>query len=293
MATAASQAARYSFVRRYKFRRSLNRIITHVILIGGGLFWMYPFLWALAGSLKSNTGFLDEGLNIVPKEWLWSNYATAWNDASFGQYFVNTVITTVATVGFTLLFSSMAGFVLARTRFPGKRLLLGLIAITFFLPTGYTIVPVFDLIQHMNLLNTLWSVIVVQVAGNMVFSTFLFMGYFATMDRELEDAAKVDGASFTQLYWWVMLPLAAPMLATVGLFTFISAWNSFFIPLIFTLGVPELRTLAVGLYSFLSQTSTDWTSLCAGSIIALAPIITVFIFTQRYIINAVAGAVKA
>ena len=293
MATVASQATRYSFVRRYKFRQSLNRIITHVILIGGGLLWMYPFLWALAGSLKSNTGFLDEGLNIVPKEWLWSNYATAWNDASFGQYFVNTVITTVATVGFTLLFSSMAGFVLARTRFPGKMLLLGLIAITFFLPTGYTIVPVFDLVQRMNLLNTLWAVILVQVAGNMVFSTFLFMGYFATMDRELEDAARVDGANFNQLYWRVMLPLAAPMLATVGLFTFIGAWNSFFIPLIFTLGVPELRTLAVGLYSFISQTSTDWTSLCAGSIIALAPIIAVFIFTQRYIINAVAGAVKA
>ena len=113
------------------------------------------------------------------------------------------------------------------------------------------------------------------------------------MDRELEDAARVDGANFHQLYWRVMLPLAAPRLATVGLFTFIGAWNSFFIPLIFTLGVPELRPLAVGLYAFISQTSTQWTLLCAASIISLRPIIAVFVFTQRYIVNAVAGAVKA
>src|SRR5579859_461588 len=293
MATIASAASRRRFVRRYAFRRGAGRIITHLLLIGGGILWVYPFLWTLGSSLKSSSGFLDEGLNIFPKEWQWSNYVTAWNDASFGQYFLNTVITTVATVAFTLLFTSMAGFVLARTRFPGKKILLGLIAITFFLPSGYTIIPVFDLIQRLNLLNTLWAVILVQMAGNMVFGTFLFMGYFATMDRELEDAARVDGANFNQLFWQVMFPLAGPMLATVGLFTFIGAWNSFFIPLIFTLGVPELRTLAVGLYAFISQTSTDWTSLCAGSIIALAPIIVVFVFAQRYIINAVAGAVKA
>ncbi|HLZ60807.1 MAG TPA: carbohydrate ABC transporter permease [Ktedonosporobacter sp.] len=293
MATIASAASRRRFVRRYAFRRGAGRIITHLLLIGGGILWVYPFLWTLGSSLKSSSGFLDEGLNIFPKEWQWSNYVTAWNDASFGQYFLNTVTTTVATVAFTLLFTSMAGFVLARTRFPGKKILLGLIAITFFLPSGYTIIPVFDLIQRLNLLNTLWAVILVQMAGNMVFGTFLFMGYFATMDRELEDAARVDGANFNQLFWQVMFPLAGPMLATVGLFTFIGAWNSFFIPLIFTLGVPELRTLAVGLYAFISQTSTDWTSLCAGSIIALAPIIVVFVFAQRYIINAVAGAVKA
>lgn len=293
MATVATDVSRRSFVQRYKFKQGLGQTITHIILLVGGFFWVYPFLWALGSSLKSNAGFLDEGLSIFPKELQWSNYASAWNDASFSQYFLNTVIVTVFTVGFTLLLTSMAGYALARTRFPGKNVLLVGIAVTFFLPSGYTIIPVFDLVQRSGLLNTLWGVILVETAGNMVFSTFLFMGYFATMEHELEDAARVDGATFNQLFWQIMLPLAKPMLATVGLFTFIGAWNNFFIPLIFTLGVPELRTLAVGLYSLQTQTSTDWTSLCAGSIISLAPIIVVFIFAQRYIVNAVAGAVKA
>lgn len=292
MATVAPRS-QLKFVQHYKRRQNTGQLIIHVILIAGGLIWIYPFLWTLGSSLKSSAGFLNEGLSIFPKEWQWSNYVTAWNDASFAQYFINTVIVTLLTVAFTLFFTSMAGFVLARTRFPGKRILLVLIAITFFLPTGYTIIPVFDLVQRLGLLNSLWAIILVQTAGNMVFSTFLFMGYFATMEHELEDAARVDGATFNQLFVYIMLPLAKPMLATVGLFTFIGAWNNFFIPLIFTLGVPDQQTLAVGLYSLISQTSTDWTSLCAGSIIALAPIIIVFIFTQRYVINAVAGAVKA
>lgn len=253
---------------------------------------MYPFLWTLGSSFKSVDGFFNEGLNVFPKEFEWSNYVNAWNEASFGQYFFNTVFTTVLTVILTALFTAMAGYVLARRTFPGKRVVIGLVAITLFLPHGYTIIPVFDIIQRLDLLNTLWSIIIVQTAGGMVFSTFLFMGYFASIDRELEDAARVDGASFHQVFWRVMLPLAGPMLATVALFTFIGTWNSFFIPLVFTLGQPELQTLAVGMFSFIGQNSTQWTYLCAGSVITLAPIMLVFVLLQRYFINGVAGAIK-
>jgi ABC-type glycerol-3-phosphate transport system permease component len=272
--------------------RSRRRLLLHLVLIACGLLWIYPFLWALGSSLKTQAGFIDEGLSIIPHELNWENYISAWNGANFGTYFLNTVIITVFTVGLTLLLTAMAGFALARTSFPGKRVLLGLIVVTFFLPRGYTIVPVYDLIQHLGLLNTLWSVILVQIASGMVFNTFLFMGYFATVAKEIEEAARVDGATFNQTFRYVMLPLARPMLATLGLFTFIYSWNDFFTPLVFTLGQPQLRTLAVGLYAFISQTSTDWTSLCAGSIISLGPIILVFVLAQRHIIDAVAGAVK-
>ena len=273
-------------------RSRLRRLATHAVLALVGLFWIYPFLWALGSSLKSQAGFIDEGLSIIPRELQWLNYADAWNGASFGTYFLNTVLITVFTVVLTLLFTSMAGHALARTSFPGKRLLLVVIIVTFFLPRGYTIVPVYDVIQHLGLLNTLWSVILVQVASGMVFNTFLFMGYFTTVAKEVEEAARVDGASFNQTYWYVMLPLARPMLATLGLFTFINSWNDFLTPLVFTLGQPDLRTLSVGLYAFISQTSTNWTALCAGSIITLAPIILVFVFAQRHIVDAIAGAVK-
>jgi ABC-type glycerol-3-phosphate transport system permease component len=273
-------------------RPHLRRLVMHAVLVVAGFFWVYPFLWALASSLKSQAGFIDEGLGIIPRELQWTNYLDAWKGASFGTYFFNTVLITVFTVALTLLITSMAGLVLARTSFPGKRVLLAVIVVTFFLPRGYTIVPVYDVIQHIGLLNTLWSVILVQVASGMVFNTFLFMGYFTTVAKEIEEAARVDGASFNQSYWYVMLPLARPMLATLGLFTFINSWNDFLTPLVFTLGQPHLRTLSVGLYAFISQTSTDWTALCAGSIISLAPIIVVFIFAQRHIVDAIAGAVK-
>jgi raffinose/stachyose/melibiose transport system permease protein len=278
---------------RTRYGKNASRLLLHALLLGCGFLWVYPFLWSLGSSLKSPAGFLDEGLSIIPKELQWYNYIDAWTRGTFGTYFFNTIFITALTVIFTLAFTSMSGFALASTSFPGKKFFLILVAITIFLPHGYTIVPIFDIIQHAGLLDTLWAVIVVETAGNMVFSTFLFMGYYSTMDRELEDAARVDGASFNQLFWQVMFPLARPMLATVGLFTFIGSWNNFIIPLVFTLGNSDLRTLPVGMYAFISQTSTDWTQLCAASIISLLPTILVFVFAQRYVINAVAGAVKA
>lgn len=289
----ARQQLRQQPRRRKRPLGSFGMLLTHLILLGCGIIWMYPFLWTLGSSLKSDAGFFNEGLSVFPKEVQWSNYVNAWNEASFGQYFFNTIFTTVLTVLFVLLFTSMAGYVLARKKFPGKKLVLGFIALSLFLPHGYTIVPIFDLVQRLGLLDSLWAIILVQTGGGMVFSTFLFIGYFSTIDAALDDAARVDGASMFQTYWLVMLPLAKPMLATVALFTFIGTWNSFLVPLVFTLGAPELRTLAVGMFAFIGQNSTNWTYLCAGSVITLAPIILVFVFLQRYFINGIAGAIKS
>ncbi len=274
-------------------RRTVVGLLTHALLLGFGFLWVFPFLWALGSSLKSSNGFFDEGLSIIPKEFLWSNYADAWNEASFGSYFFNTIFTTVATVALTLVFTSMAGYVLARTAFPGKRLVVALVGLTLFLPHGYTILPVFDLIQHLGLLNTLWSIIVVNTAGSMVINTFLFFGYFRTINKEMEEAARIDGAGFHRTFWRVMLPLAGPMIATVTLFTFINAWNSFFVPLVFTLGRPELQTLTVAMAVFTGANSNQWTLLCAGAVMSLLPIMLVFIVLQRLFVEGIAGAVKS
>lgn len=274
-------------------RRTLVGLLTHVLLLGFGFLWVFPFLWALGSSLKSSSGFFDEGLSIIPREFLWSNYADAWNEASFGSYFFNTIFTTVATVALTLVFTSMAGYVLARTQFPGKRLVVALVGLTLFLPHGYTILPVFDLVQHLGLLNTLWSIIVVNTAGSMVINTFLFFGYFRTINKEMEEAARIDGAGFHRTFWRVMLPLAGPMIATVTLFTFINAWNSFFVPLVFTLGRPELQTLTVAMAVFTGANSNQWTLLCAGAVMSLLPIMLVFIVLQRLFVEGIAGAVKS
>ncbi len=273
-------------------RRRAVSLMTHAALLIGGLAWLYPLFWAIGSSLKSDDDFFNSGLNPLPEHFMWSNFLDAWQEASFGRYFVNTLLITLGTVLVTLVVTAMAGYVLARTTFPGKGICLGLVSATLFLPHGYTIIPVFDLVQRLHLLDSLWSVIIVQASGGIVFGTFLFMGYFMSIDRELEDAAAVDGADFHQTFWRIMLPLSGPMLATVGLFTAITAWNSFFIPLVFTLGRPELRTLAVGMYAFIGENSTDWTLLCAATVITLAPIVVLFLLLQRFFVNGLAGAVK-
>jgi ABC-type glycerol-3-phosphate transport system permease component len=278
--------------RRATVRRTAGMSLTHLLLLGAGLLWLFPFLWTLGSSFKSDDGFFSRGLNPIPDGVHADNYSGAWQGASFGAYFFNTVVVAGGAVILTLLASSMAGYVLARTNFPGRKICIGLISVTLFLPHGYTIIPIFDIVRGLHLLDTLWSVIIVQSSSGLVFATFLFMGYFSTMDPEIEDAAKVDGASFHQIFWRVMLPLTGPMLATVGLFTCVSAWNSFFIPLVFTLSKPELRTLPVGMYSFVGENSTDWTFLCAGSVISLVPIVAIFLLLQRYFVNGLAGAVK-
>lgn len=273
-------------------RSQISSLITYIVLTAIVLVYLYTFWWILAGSLKTRGEFFSSPLSLIPKEWLWQNYLDAWNRAQFGKYFFNTVVVAAGVVAFTILFGSMAGYAFGRTSFPGRKLLQTIIVVTMFLPAGYTIIPIFDLMIKLHLTNTLWVLILLGVAGHVGLSTFFFWGYFTTLPREIEEAAVIDGATFWQVFSQVMFPLARPMTATVTLLTFLWTWNDFFTPLIFTLGRPELRTLAVGMFAFLRENSRDWTPMLAATVISLTPIILVFLFLQRYFVEAIAGAVK-
>jgi ABC-type glycerol-3-phosphate transport system permease component len=274
------------------FKLNIGMLITHLALLVIGFFYLFPFIWMVGSSFKTLPEFFSQGMDILPRQLRWENYIEAWTVAQFGTYFGNTVFITVMVVILSNLFSSMAAYVLIRTSIPGKKFLIGLIMVTFLLPKGYTILPIFEIIILLGLNNTLWSVIIVNTAGGLIFNSFLYMGYFTTIHREIEEAAIVDGASFPRLYWNIIMPLSGPMIATVTLLTFIANWNDFFTPLVFTLGKPELRTLAVGMFAFVSEHGTDWTLLCAGAAITIVPIIITFLFLQRYFIEGLAGAVK-
>jgi len=267
--------------------------LVHLGLVVVGFLYLYPFLWVLAGSFKTAGEFFRSGLGLIPQQLRWDNYAYAWSAGQFSTYFLNTVVLAVSVTLLVILFSSMAGYVLSKTNVPGKKLILGGMVALMFLPGGYTIIPVFELIQRLGLLNSIFAIILVQTAGAMIFNTLLFMGYFSTIGREIEEAALIDGANLPITYAMVMLPMAAPMVATVGLFQFMQNWNAFWVPLVFTLGNPSLRTLAVGMYAFVGENSTGWTYICAGAIMSILPIMAVFFMLQRYFIEAVAGAVKA
>jgi ABC-type glycerol-3-phosphate transport system permease component len=273
-------------------RRLLSRTALHVALAAFGFLHMYPFLWMLSGSLKTRQEFLGRGASLLPQQAMWQNYVEAWQTARFGIYFKNTALVTVMTTSIVVLLTSMAGYALARSDFPGKKLVVGSVLVTMFLPRGYTIVPIFELIENLKLLNTLWAVILVNAATGMVFNTFLFIGYFTALPRELDEAAVIDGASFPTIYWRVALPLAKPMIGTVALFEFIDNWNSFFVPLVFTLGRPDLRTVAVGMYAFVGQHATDWTLMCAAAAMSLLPTVILFFLLQRLFVEGLTGAIR-
>ena len=257
-----------------------------------GFLYMYPFLWMLSGSLKTQQEFLGRGMNLLPKQAMWQNYIEAWQTAKFSIYFKNTVLVTMMTTVIVVILTSMAGYALAKSSFPGKKLVVGSILVTMFLPRGYTIVPIFELVKNLKLLNTLWAVILVNAATGMVFNTFLFIGYFITLPKELDEAAIIDGANFPTIYWWIALPLAKPMIGTVARFEFIDNWNSFFVPLVFTLGRPDLRTVAVGMYAFVGQHSTDWILMCAAATMSLLPTMLLFFLLQRLFVEGLTGAIR-
>ncbi len=272
-------------------RPRLRAIITTAILLPLGFGWIYPFLWMLSAGFKTNQEIFA-GLSLIPADPQFDNFARAWTDARIGRYFLNTTIVTVGSILLVVISVSMIGYVLGRYSFPGKRLVIAMFALTIFLPEGYTIIPIFELVTKLGLANSLLGVTLAQSGGANVVMVLLFAGYFAHLPKELEEAAVLDGAGFFRVFWQIMLPLAKPVIATTIILQFMNSWNAFLQPLVLTLARPDLRTLAVGIYAFQGQFFTDWSGMAAAATISLAPIVIVFLFLQRYFVEGIAGAVK-
>lgn len=264
--------------------------ITSIILIIVCLIWLYPFVWPIFSSFKSSSEMFRAGWHLWPEHWTLDNFIRAWSKAQFNRYLLNSIIYAVSSTSISIIVSGLAGYVMARYKFPGSRLLQLLIMGMLFLPTATSILPVFDLMNRLGILNTPYAVIL-ALSGGVGFSTLLFMGYFKNIPQDLYDAAMVDGANFFQQFR-IALPLAKPIIATSAILGFNSAWQEYFTPLVFTLGKPELRTLSVGLRAFTGQFSVDISGFAAATTISIIPIIIVFIIFQKQFVNGLAGAVK-
>lgn len=273
-------------------RARIREITITLILIPICIAWIYPFIWTVSASLKTNRDVFGQGLELIPNEVMWENYSRAWDLARIETYFFNTVVIAIGSVLIVLVTTSMIGYVLGRYSFPGRRWIIGLYVVTVFLPKGYTIIPIFELINTLGLDGSLFGIILAQSGTAHVIFILLFSGYFRQLPREIEEAAIIDGASFVGIYVRIMLPLAKPIIATVVIMQLISSWNDFLLPLVLTLTKPDLRTLSVGMYAFRGEHFTDWSGMAAASVISIAPILIVFLFMQRYFIEGVAGAVK-
>lgn len=291
--TTTDTRPRHGRNRRGRTRRSPLLWLATFLLIGFAVVWIYPFVWVLSASVKGQLEVFGAGLSLLPEAFRWENYARAWVDADFGTYMLNTILVTAFTVAIVVVRCAMAGYVLARYSFLGRKFVVAVLVGTLFVPAGYTIIPVVELTQRLGLLNSLTGMVIALAGGGHVAAVLLYMGYFRGIPRELEEAAVIDGAGFGTVFFRVMLPLAGPVTATVVVLTFLATWNAFLLPLVFTFSRPDLRTLAVGMQAFVGENSVDWPGMAAAATLSLLPIVALFLFLQRYFFEGIAGAVKS
>lgn len=273
--------------------RKGKTLLKHVLLILIGLIWIYPFLWMVSASFKGQAEFFDNKLGLIPRKPTLDNVVRIWNEANFDTYFLNTVLVTAGAVALVLLMTMLAGYVLGRYQFVGKKLIMTVFLSSIAIPLVSTIIPTYEVVKGMGLMGTKLGLVLSQAGGAHVIFLLLFSSFFQQIPGEMEDAARVDGCNFFKTFFHIMMPLTKPIATTVIIMESIWAWNAFLLPLVLTLNNPSSRTLAVGLYAFRGENTVDWTGIAAGGTIAVIPIIILFIFLQRYFVEGIAGAVKS
>jgi raffinose/stachyose/melibiose transport system permease protein len=280
-----------TFLREDFFTSKRKRLITSIILAAFCAVWVYPLIWMFAASFKPNSE-LFQGTGLIPNAPTFDNYERAWVEARIQKYFFNTLFVAVGSVIITTFSSALLGYVLGRRPLPGKVAIFGLMIFTLFIPQGYTIIPIIQLLSTLGISQSLWGLMIATCGHSIVIFTLLFAGYFTQVPKELEEASRMDGVGPVKTFWYVMLPLSKPIIVTVVVLQSLQAWNDFLLPLVVTLANPEIRTLSVGIYSFKGEHVVDWGGMTAASTIAIVPIIILFLLLQRYFIDGLAGAVK-
>ena len=259
--------------------------LSHVILIVGSLSMILPLGWMILTSLKSEFEVFLYPPRWMPRALLWENYKRAFEIMPFALFTLNsTKLAVLNTLGVTLS-CSVAGFSFARLQFPGRdKLFMGLLA-TMMIPGAVTVVPVYIIFARLGWIDSHLPLWVPSFLGG-AWGVFFVRQFFLTLPQDLFDAAEIDGCSPSSTFWRIALPLSKPVLATLGLFTFMGSWNNLMGPLIY-LNTLDKMTLPIGLTFFRGMYQTDWPGLMAGSVVTIMPILIAFLFTQRYFVQGI------
>lgn len=260
-------------------RRTGARLGTHLVLLCLTGVTVTPYLWLLSTSLKERTAVFTPTPQWIPWPVNFGNYAEVFQRAPFGLYLMNTLIVVSGILAVQLVTITLAAYVFARRRFPGRELLFGVFLLQMMIPIHATFVPNFLTLRALDLLNTRVAMMLPFFASG--YGTFLLRQTFRSIPRDLEDAAGLDGCGGLRFLWHVLLPLARPTLVAFGLISLVSHWNDYLWPLIVT-DTPDVRTLTIGLGMFVQQESgADWTLLMAATAFVTAPLMVIFLIFQR------------
>ena len=270
----------------YRARSRMFSVLKHVGLIAASALMVYPLIWLVVSSFKPNDQIFRD-LSIFTTNLTVENYVNGWNDLQFpfSTFLLNSTVISVGAILGNLLSCSLAAYAFGRLKFKGRNLLFAIMLATIMLPFQVVLVPQFTIFKELGWLNTFLPLIVPKFLATDAFFVFLMVQFIRALPNEIFEAARIDGAGHIRTFLQVTLPLMIPALATTAIFTFIWTWGDFFGPLIY-LRIPESFPVSVALKGFLdAQSSSDFGSMFAMSVVSLIPLFVVFLVGQKYLIK--------
>jgi multiple sugar transport system permease protein len=278
---------RASAASRSRQRRGGNHVVAHIVLGAGGLIMAFPFLWQIIMSLSTNAEVQSVTPVFWPQELQWSNYAEVFERLPFLDQLQTSVLITVIRTVAQILFCTLAGYAFARMRFRGRAILLALVLSILMVPSQVYLLSQYQIVQGLGLLDSLGGLVLPGLFS--AFGTYLMRTAFLAMPAELEEAARLDGANPFQIFWRIMLPLARPTISVLAITTVLWSWNELLWPLVVTT-FSDRMPLSAGLATLIGDRTTDYPVVMAASLLAMAPVLIMFIVLQRRVIDGLASS---
>jgi multiple sugar transport system permease protein len=265
----------------------VRRLVLYVLLIAIALLFFTPFVWTVSTSFKTLPD--SANFNFIPHPFTTDAWKSVWTDYDFKRYALNSLFLAVTVTVLNLFLASLGGYAFARLRFPGREVLFLLVLGTLMIPDQLRLIPVFVMLTDWHLIGNFSGYILINLVTAV--NLFFMRQYFLTIPKDFEEAAKLDGAGYFKTFWRIMLPLAGPAIAALAILQFQGTWNDFFWPLIlFGQGSEDMYTMQLGLAQLTFTYQSLWPELMAGSILAIAPILIIFLVFQRFFISGVTAA---
>jgi multiple sugar transport system permease protein len=258
--------------------------VLYVLAIAVAIVMLTPVVWMISGSLKTGGEVVSAQPTLLPSDPQWRNYGDLFSLVPFARYILNSFVVSATVTIVALLFHSMAGYSLARLRYPGRRLIFLAILATMMVPAAVILIPLFTIVRTFGWIDSYQALIIPAIPH--AFGIFLFRQFYLSVPQDLSDAAVVDGAGYVRIYRHVMLPLSRPIVAALGIFFFLANWNSFLWPLVATQS-DEMRVIQLGIQAFLGAHANQYQLVMTAATVAAAPTLLMFIVLQRRLVQGI------
>lgn len=263
----------------------IKNVCVYILLLLVAFVTVLPFVWMVSASLKTQATIFQNSMQLIPKEPVWSNYSDVWRKVPFGTFYLNTIKITILSTAGALISASLAAYAFAKLKFPGNEKLFLLFLATMMIPGQAIMIPQFEIMKNLGLVNTHWALILLTLFNP--YGVFLLRQFLLQLPDDLNESARIDGCSEFGIFMRIIMPLAKPALVTLGIFTLLGSWNDFLNPLIY-LSQEKLYTIQLGIRYFQQVNGADYPLIMAATTMSLIPMIIIYLFAQRYFIEGIA-----